>query len=195
MGHPVSLHQGYRGQGPAVAVLSAQAGAAVAEIEILFRAGIGARDGNLRDAERGEARSDIALEIETGPLAGARRREPACVVSVRPFEPLAELGPDLVGRLTDTGPDGGGDPSPDGTQRFHRRDRSGEHAVQRAAPAGMGGADNSGAGIGEQDRRAIGRQDAERDSGGGRRQRVPCRRGAPRESSTIACVPCTCRAV
>ena len=59
-----------------------------------------------------------------------------------------------------------------GAARLHRRDRRAEHAVERAAPAGMRGTDDPGLGIGEQHRRAIRGQDAERHPGGGGDQRI-----------------------
>ena len=47
----------------------------------------------------------------------------------------------------------------------HRRDGRLDDAVEGAAPAGMGGADHPGLGIGEQHRRAIGGEDAQRHAG------------------------------
>ena len=56
-----------------------------------------------------------------------------------------------------------------------------EHAGDRAAPAGMGGADHAGLRVGEQDRCAVGGDDAERDV---RRGRSPWRRRAgPRRAA------------
>ena len=48
-----------------------------------------------------------------------------------------------------------------GAKPFHGLDRGLDHAGQRAAPAGMCGADHAGLRIGEQDRPAIGRGDAD----------------------------------
>ena len=47
-------------------------------------------------------------------------------------------------------------------QTFHRRKRRLQHAVERALPAGMGGADHPRFRVGEQDHAAVGAGDAER---------------------------------
>ena len=54
--------------------------------------------------------------------------------------------------------------------------------ADRAAPAGMGGADHAGLGIGQQDGRAVGGDDAESDIGAVRHHRVGARAvaGSPR---------------
>ena len=52
--------------------------------------------------------------------------------------------------------------------------------ADRAAPAGMGGADHAGLGVGEQDRRAVGGDDAERDAGAVGHHGVGARTGARR---------------
>ena len=53
-----------------------------------------------------------------------------------------------------------------GAERDHAGDRRLDDAAERAAPAGMRGADHPGDRIDKQDRGAIGRQDAERHAGG-----------------------------
>ena len=75
-------------------------------------------------------------------------------------EPLLEVDADLIGGLGDAGADDGDDAARVGAQGLHGRDGGVDHAAQRALPAGVGGADDAGLGIGQQDRRAVGGQDA-----------------------------------
>ena len=96
-------------------------------------------------------------------MPGARRRsEEIGIGRIGGEERRGKFRPDLVGRLGDARADAGMDPRRRGAQRDHRRHRRLEHAGDRAAPAGMGGADHAGLGIGKQHRRAIGGEDAER---------------------------------
>ena len=55
-----------------------------------------------------------------------------------------------------------------GAEPLHRRDRRLGHAAERAVPAGMGGADHARLRVGEQDRRAVGGEDAEQRGRAGR---------------------------
>ena len=56
--------------------------------------------------------------------------------------------------------------------RDHGLDRRLDHPGERAAPAGMGGADHAGVRIRQQHRRAVGREHAERDAGTVGNQRI-----------------------
>ena len=68
---------------------------------------------------------------------------------------------------------------PRGAGGDHGGDGVGDHAIESAAPAGMGGADHAGAIVGEQHRRAIGGEDAEHEAGTARDHRVGDRRTVP----------------
>ena len=77
-----------------------------------------------------------------------------------------------------------------GAERDHRRDRLVGDPGQRAAPAGMGGADHARFGIGEQHRRAVGGDDAEQQARPVGDQRVGVRAlvVGPRRSVTMTAV-------
>ena len=77
--------------------------------------------------------------------------------------------------------------------RGHRRDGRLHDAGQRAAPAAMRRADDARLGIGEQDRRAIGGEHAERDARHGGHHAVGARvfLAPPGRSTVIAAVPWT----
>ena len=79
----------------------------------------------------------------------------------------------------------------------HRAHGRLDHARERAAPAGVGGADHAGLGIGEQDRRAVGAEHAERDAGAIADQRVGRRLGRPGSGAraTTTSAPWTWRTV
>ena len=109
-------------------------------------------------------------------------REKAARGAVLGGETLDQIGADLVIGLPDHRPDGGADVAARGAEPFHGGDGRLDDARQRAAPAGMRGADHMGFRIGEQDRAAIGRGHADGkrahagDDGVGARPRV----GRPR---------------
>jgi len=91
-----------------------------------------------------------------------RRREEHGVGRILGEKGFGEVGADLVGGVTDARAHGGDHVGTVRPQALHGTDGRVEHAAQRAAPAGMGGADHTGLGIGEQDRRAVGGENAER---------------------------------
>src|SRR5665213_3323191 len=112
----------------------------------------------------GELPGNQASEIEQE-MPGLRRRlEEGGVGRVARQEMAREFGPDLVGFLRDAGADGGDDARRGGAQILHRGDGRFQDSGERAAPAGMGRADDARLGIGEQHRRAIRCQYAERDA-------------------------------
>ena len=96
---------------------------------------------------------------------------------------LAKPGIDFIAGARDARPDGGNDPVSPGAERHHGGDRRASDVMERALPAGMRGADHPGLGIGEQDRGAIGSQDAQRQARRGGDQRIGLRAvgiGTPR---------------
>ena len=98
----------------------------------------------LPDAGGRKPRRDVAGEIEHG-VAGVRaRREEALVRGAVGPEAVDELGTDLVVRLADHRAGRGDDVRrASAPQRFHRGDGRLDHAGERAAPAGMRGADHA----------------------------------------------------
>ena len=90
-------------------------------------------------------------------------------------EAFDEFAADFVGVLADQRADRGDDAAALGAEFFHRVDGGFQHAGQRALPAGMRGADHARGGIDEQDRSAIGRGDADRETLGARDDGVGAR--------------------
>ena len=75
---------------------------------------------------------------------------------------------DLVGGARDARADRGGDPLALAPSEIIAAIAWSVTPADRAAPAGMGGADHAGLGIGEQHRRAVGGDDAEQQARAGR---------------------------
>jgi hypothetical protein len=101
-----------------------------------------------------------------------RRAEEVAVVGGLLEHGSGELGSDLVGTLGDAGADSGHDALAQGAHPLHGLDRGLQHAVERAAPAGMRRADHAGLGVGQQHRRAVRGEHAERQPGLAGHQRV-----------------------
>ena len=116
---------------------------------------------------QGEA--DLVEEAEQPGLAGL---EEASVRRVVFEEPIAKTSIHLVAGLGDRRPDGGADPAPVRTQPLHFRDRIGQHALFRAAPAGMGCSDHARLPIRQKHRRAIGGDDADQQARRSADQRI-----------------------
>ena len=81
-----------------------------------------------------------------------RRREMPPAIGPQLGEVLHEMGADLVVLARDRRADGGDDAGWIGAELHHGGDRIADDAVDRAAPAGMGRADDAGLRVGEQDR-------------------------------------------
>ena len=111
---------------------------------------------------RERARQALQVELEMSFTAG---REKAVIVGIGLGEAAREPVVDLVGFAGDGRADRRGDAGAVGAEQLHRGDRGLDHPAQRALPAGMGGADHAGIRVGEQDRRAVGGEDAERQAG------------------------------
>jgi len=113
--------------------------------------------GHARLCQPGE---DIGLDVELvmAPAAGG---EEALVGGVGLAEAAGEGFVHLIALAGDHRADGGGDPLAPGAVLFHRGDDRFDDAGKGAFPAGMGGADHAGLAVGEQDRRAVRREDAQ----------------------------------
>ena len=79
---------------------------------------------------------------------------------------------DFVGSARNARADRRGDAVDARAERQHRRDRLVGDPRHRAAPAGVGGGDHARLGVGEQDRGAVGGDDAEDQPGRGGDERV-----------------------
>ena len=88
---------------------------------------------------------------------------------------VPQVGADFVGRLADAGPDRRHDRGRIGAQFDHGGDGGFNHADHRAAPAGMSGAGHAGIVVRQQDRCAVGGDDAKGDVGLVRHHRVGAR--------------------
>ena len=119
---------------------------------------------DLLESGVGEASHHIALEVELEVTAALRRIEEVLIYPVLAQEGLGEFGPDFVGPLCDCRADARGNALPLGAQGFHRRDRRVQDAGQGTAPSGVGRGDDPGLGFGEENRHAIGRQNADRQA-------------------------------
>src|SRR5690606_37384195 len=135
--------------------LAARPGALMGGIavgEIAVGMGIGAAADALDAGYAGSAklRFDEPGQVEMG-LAACRNVEMMRAARVQGEKIGPELIPDLVIGRMNGGPIGGKDAGGIGPQFFHGGDDIADNAVDSAAPSGMGGADNAGFGIGQED--------------------------------------------
>src|SRR3984957_1908932 len=151
----VLAHKSDRIHMAAVIGLGAVGGAAEAEKPL--RIGIGAKPNilDVADARPGQPRADIAGKVEPGMAVARRRREEAVARGGFGVKAGNEIAADLVIGLPDPRSDRSGVWAALGAEPFHGIDRGLDDARERAAPAGMGGADDVGSWLGEEDRPAI----------------------------------------
>src|SRR4029077_11332013 len=130
---------------------------AAAEAEKPLGVGISAKPDilDLRDAGPRQPRADIAGKIEHGVVLARGGCEKAVAGGVFGGKAGGEVGADLVIGLPDHRPDHGADLAARGAEPLHGLDGGLDDARECAAPAGMGGADDVGAWVGEQHRAAI----------------------------------------
>ena len=95
-------------------------------------------------------------------------------------ESVSEFGADFITCLLDRGTNGCANPASFGAKFNHRRNSGVEHTSDGAFPARMRRTNHARFGIGKQNRRAVGRQDAQGDSRNFRRHRIGLRAHAPR---------------
>src|SRR3954468_21999146 len=106
-------------------------------------------------------------------MTGPRRRpKEAAVLRIGSGEALVKFRADFVGGLGDARADASPDSLGAGAEPSHRRDGRLHDSGQRTAPAAMRRADDACLRVGEQDRRAIGREYAERNARNGGNHRV-----------------------
>src|SRR5580700_11307636 len=122
-----------------------------------LRIGIGAKPDilDMADARPGQPRADIAGKVEHGMAVACGRREEAMAGGVFGVKAGNKIGADLVIGLPDHRPDHSADLAALGAEPLHGIDRGLDDARKRAAPAGMGGADDAGVWFGEENRPAI----------------------------------------
>src|SRR5579862_4153823 len=134
-----------------------------AEAEKPLGVGIGAKPDilDVADARPGQPGADIAGKVEHGMAVACGRREEAVAGRVLGVEAGDEIGADLVIGLPDHRSDDGADMAALGAEPLHGVDRGLDDTRKRAAPPGMGGADDVGLWVGEEDRPAIGGADAD----------------------------------
>src|SRR5580700_1904458 len=125
--------------------------------------GIGAKPDILdaADARPDQPRADIAGQVEHGMAVAPSRREEAVAGGVFCVKAGNQIGADFVIGLPDHRSDDGADLAARGAEPLHGIDRGLDDAGERAAPAGMGGTDDAGVWLGEEDRPAIGGADAD----------------------------------
>ena len=128
----------------------------------------------MADAGSGEAERHQTFEVELVPVTAAGG-EKSFVFEVLIQEPVTKAGIDLVAGPGDARPDRGADMIAAGAECLHRRDGGAGNVAQRPLPPRMGGTDDAGRSVGEQDRRAIGSKDTERQAGGGSDHRIGVR--------------------
>ena len=100
------------------------------------------------NAGAGKAGGDKAGQIELR-MARPAGGEEAGIIRIRPGELLNHLVADLVIALADHRADCNNEAAARGAQPLHGGDRRFQYPGKRAAPAGMGGADNARLRIGE----------------------------------------------
>src|ERR1700741_658598 len=108
--------------------------------------GIGAKPDvlDMADARPGQPRADIAGKVEHGMAVARSRREEAVAGGIFCVEAGNKVGADLVIGLPDHRSDHGADVAALGAEPFHGFKPSLADAGERAAPTGMGGAEDSG---------------------------------------------------
>ena len=146
---------------PAVIGFGAMRGAAIAEKA--RRIGIGTKAEILDVADPGplEPRRDIAAEIELGVTVARRGREKPAAGRVLGGKARDQIGADLVARLPDHGSDAARMFSRIAPSRVIASIVASMTPAERAAPAGMRGANHAGLRVGQKHRPAIGRGDAD----------------------------------
>ncbi len=115
---------------------------------------------DLRELSRSQPRGDIGRKIEL-PLAGPARRKKAGILGIEAF---AEFESHLIILLRDAGAYRRDDAFLPGAKLNHPADGRFQHAEMCAPPTGMGCTDHSGIPVRQQDWRAIGGNNGERQS-------------------------------
>ena len=147
-----------------------------------IRIGVQPEDVDLGKSRIPEPLSDIACQIEMRLLVGGLGKE-APVRRIGRHETVEEGRVDFVGLLRDAGADNGVDPVAAGAELLHRRHGRVRYAGDRTPPSGMRCSDDSRFGVGEQHRRAVCREDAEKKPGSVRHHCISVRSGVPRPGS------------
>src|SRR3954453_24134763 len=141
-----SGREGDRRDQPAVIRVAAVGGAAVAEEVVLVRVGAEAKIGDFADAGRREPRAYVAGQVEHRTAGAGVGAEEARVPGVRRKELAHEFGADLVGVRADRRPEHRDRALAPRAKALHGEKRRREDAGERAAPAGVAGADDAGLG-------------------------------------------------
>src|SRR5208337_3160871 len=86
------------------------------------------------------------------------------------YKAFDEFGPDLIASGVDQRSERDSNFAAASAEPFHRHERRLDHAVERALPAGVGGADHTFRRVDEEQHAAIGAGHAEREAARSRRQ-------------------------
>ena len=119
-----------------------------------------------------ETAGEIARQVEDAMMGAAGRGEELRIVWIIVAEALVQVGADFIDRPRDRWSNDRSYTRTAGTQVFHGGDGRIGDAGERAFPSGMGSADDTRFGIGEQDRCTVGCQDAKRNSRRRRHHRI-----------------------
>jgi len=155
---------GDRAELAAIVGFAAVGRAAEAEKAVGFGIGVEVQFLDLADTGGDQPVNDIAFKVEMR-LAGWAGDEEPCVLPVGVEEPCTERLVHFVGRLSDAWPDRGMNAFAPRAEALHCLNRRVGHPRECAAPSGMGGADDDGFVIGEQDRRAVGGENPDQQVG------------------------------
>src|SRR5215210_5113781 len=146
----------------AVARLAAMRGAAVAVEALRVRIGVDAEWLDCPDSRGRQAHGDVTFQVELE-LAIEPVGKEAPIVRDITGQHVEQVAADLITAGGDAWPDRRRNQLTPGAEPLHGGDRCFADAEQRALPPGVGGADHLGFAVGEQDRCAVRRQNAEQE--------------------------------
>ena len=171
----------------AVIRLGPMGGAAVAEKARRVRIGAEPKVLDALDFSTFEPRPDVAGQVEHRVAGAGGRREEAIVCGIGRLEAIDELRADLVVRLADHRPERGADAARCAPSFSIAAIVASSTPVSAPLPSGVRRADHTGLRVGEQDRPAVRRGDADRQTRHACDDRVGARGvlARPRLSATI----------
>ena len=169
---PASMSERDRRQLPAVIAFSSAASAPIAEETTLFAQCVAASAPDSPDTCSVQRRLDKTGEIKKKMVRARCRLKVTPVLGI-PFDKrLWKSRAHLICPWADTWSDAGDDRRRACSQPDHRGDGRFDDAIERAAPAGVGGGYHGDSGIGHENGRAVRRQDSQRNPREAGRQRI-----------------------
>src|ERR1700722_584570 len=154
-----------------------QSAAAMTEEPLLLRQGVDTGDRDFGHASGAQPGRVIARQFELPVFRVPAAGEKTCIGLGARQHHVAEVGGDFVGTLADAWANRGDNPLGPGAQSDHRGDRGFDDAGNGASPAGMRRAGDSGARVREQNRCAVGGDNAKRQARTPGDHRVSARSG------------------